>query len=73
VVLVAGQGIPFGAEARNDDLKGRGSDDIFKRGGVRYLQIYGPIKCDSDRRDWDFDMDRSEREAWDIGWSIQIF
>ena len=34
-------------------------------------QIYGPIKCDSDRRDWDFDMDRSEREAWDIGWSIR--
>jgi hypothetical protein len=27
VVLVAGQGIPFGAEVRNNDLKGRGSND----------------------------------------------
>jgi hypothetical protein len=35
-------------------------------------QSYGPIMCDSDRRDWDFDMERSEREAWDIGWSIRV-
>jgi hypothetical protein len=35
-------------------------------------QSYGPMMCDSDRRDWDFDMERSEREAWDIGWSIRV-